>query len=114
MPGYNVDEEIELLVGHIKRLGRQDPDGIQVTFKVRSEWLVWNHSEQAGTIRRWTSRQQPGVIGGDLEGGQEEEDHQLRARAAAAGYEWLRGHQSQVMILWRALLVLIWFIYTDL
>ena len=37
MPGYNVDEEIELLVGHIKRLGRQDPDGIQVTFKVRSE-----------------------------------------------------------------------------
>ena len=35
MPGYNVEEEIELLAGHIKRLGRQEADGYQVTFKVR-------------------------------------------------------------------------------
>ena len=35
MPGYNVDEEIDLLVGHIKRLGRQESDNFQVTFKVR-------------------------------------------------------------------------------
>ena len=35
MPGYNVEEEIELLAGHIKRLGRQEADGYQVTFKGR-------------------------------------------------------------------------------
>ena len=37
MPGYNVEEEIELLLGHIKRLGRQEQDSFQVTFKVRPE-----------------------------------------------------------------------------
>ena len=31
---YNVDEEIELLSGHIKRLGKEEGDGFQVTFKV--------------------------------------------------------------------------------
>ena len=31
---YNVDEEIELLSGHIKRLGKEEGDGYQVTFKV--------------------------------------------------------------------------------
>ena len=33
---YNVDEEIELLSGHIKRLGREEGEGFQVTFKVVS------------------------------------------------------------------------------
>ena len=37
MPGYNVEEEIELLAGHIKRLGRQEAEGYQVTFKVSSK-----------------------------------------------------------------------------
>ena len=36
MPGYNVEEEIELLAGHIKRLGRQEAEGYQVTFKVKN------------------------------------------------------------------------------
>ena len=31
---YNVDEEIELLSGHIKRLGKEEEGGFQITFKV--------------------------------------------------------------------------------
>ena len=34
MPGYNVDEEVELLANHIKRLGKDGGGGVQVTFKV--------------------------------------------------------------------------------
>ena len=37
---YNVDEEIEMLAGHIKRLGREEGGGVQVTFKVMSWTLL--------------------------------------------------------------------------
>ena len=36
---YNVDEEVEMLAGHIKRLGKEDSDGFQVTFKVVSKMI---------------------------------------------------------------------------
>ena len=35
MSVYNVDEEIEMLASHIKRLGRQEEGSFQITFKVR-------------------------------------------------------------------------------
>ena len=31
---YNVDEEVQLLSGHIKRLGKEEEEGFQITFKV--------------------------------------------------------------------------------
>lgn len=31
---YNVDEEIQLLTDHIKRLGKEEEEGFQITFKV--------------------------------------------------------------------------------
>ena len=37
MPGYNVEEEIEVLTGHIKRIGREVDGTFQVTFKVNIE-----------------------------------------------------------------------------
>jgi len=33
MPGYDVSEEIEILAGHIKRLGKEEGGSFQVTFK---------------------------------------------------------------------------------
>ena len=41
---YNVDEEIELLSGHIKRLGKEEGEGYQVTFKVNCKmiWATYN------------------------------------------------------------------------
>ena len=33
MPGYDVSEEIEILAGHIKRLGKEEGGTFQVTFK---------------------------------------------------------------------------------
>ena len=52
MPGYNVEEEIELLAGHIKRLGRQEADGYQVTFKVSPKILTQDKysSRMSGTV----------------------------------------------------------------
>ena len=38
MPGYNVEEEIEVLSGHIKRIGREVDGTFQVTFKVNIEF----------------------------------------------------------------------------
>lgn len=59
---YNVDEEIEMLAGHIKRLGREEGGGVQVTFKVMS-WtlltgdinhiIIWNinfHSHTSHSV----------------------------------------------------------------
>ena len=31
--GFSIEEEISVLTGHIKRLGQQQDEGIQVTFK---------------------------------------------------------------------------------
>ena len=41
---YNVDEEIELLSGHIKRLGKEEGEIYQVTFKVvcKMIWATYN------------------------------------------------------------------------
>ena len=56
---YNVDEEIEMLAGHIKRLGREEGGGVQVTFKVMS-WtlltgvinhiIIWNINFHSHTL----------------------------------------------------------------
>ena len=57
--GYNVDEEIELLVGHIKRLAR---DGDSVTFKeLFDDDSVANSLESlAGTLKAAKKRGQVG------------------------------------------------------
>ena len=51
---YNVEEEIEILSGHIKRLGKSDADGsVQVTFKeLFDDDQVSNSLESlAGTLK---------------------------------------------------------------
>ena len=43
MPGYNVDEEVAQLANHIKRLGKEEAGGVQVTFKVNIGNKERNH-----------------------------------------------------------------------
>ena len=42
---YNVDEEIELLSGHIKRLGKEEGEIYQVTFKVVCKMILATYNK---------------------------------------------------------------------
>merc|ERR1712064_94348 len=73
MPGYNVEEEIAILSGHIKRLGRQEGENHQVTFKE-----LFDDDEVANTLES---------LAGTLKAAKKKKGLKLWTRALAPGNE---------------------------
>merc|ERR1712133_56054 len=73
MPGYNVEEEIEILSGHIKRLGRQEGENHQITFKE-----LFDDDEVANTLES---------LAGTLKAAKKKKGLKLWTRAVAPGNE---------------------------
>ena len=84
---YNVDEEIELLSGHIKRLGKEEGEGYQVTFKVvcKMIWATYNKIINPGAVCWWPGCQYTGVPRRNTQSCKEKGSGQLRSWTSFTG-----------------------------